>query len=141
MGRLLVSPGCAVALGAFAPAHRRFHHGARLPVSDHHGHPRLDVGQVCAAGTGLMALPLSALRQSVGAARLEKTHSPVGPARAEPMTILASEPLHVAQIGFFLDPQGRAPAQLLEAWATLVDVAEAAARPGTRVSVVPAGSS
>ncbi len=57
------------------------------------------------------------------------------------MTPLASEPLHVAQIGFFRDPQERAPAQLLEAWATLVDVAEAAARPGTRVSVVQASSS
>ena len=57
------------------------------------------------------------------------------------MTTLASEPLHVAQIGFFRDPQGRAPAQLLEAWATLVDVAEATARLGTRVSVVQACSS
>ena len=46
--------------------------------------------------------------------------------------------LHVAQIGFFNDPQGRLPAQLLEAWGTLVDVAEAAARCAARVSVVQA---
>lgn len=56
------------------------------------------------------------------------------------MTDLANGPLHVVQIGFFLDPQERAPAELLEAWATLVDVAEAAARPGIRVSVVQACS-
>ena len=45
---------------------------------------------------------------------------------------------HVAQIGFFNDPEGRSPAQLLDAWPTLVDVAEAAARSGIRVSVVQA---
>ena len=35
--------------------------------------------------------------------------------------------LHVVQISFFSDPEERSPAQLLEAWPTLVDVAEAAA--------------
>jgi glycosyltransferase involved in cell wall biosynthesis len=45
---------------------------------------------------------------------------------------------HVVQISFFLDPQGRRPEELLEAWATLVDVAEAASGSGTRVSVVQA---
>lgn len=54
------------------------------------------------------------------------------------MTTLASEPLHVAQIGFFNDPEGRAPDQLLDAWGTLVDVAEAAGHSGMRVSVVQA---
>jgi glycosyltransferase involved in cell wall biosynthesis len=47
---------------------------------------------------------------------------------------------HVAQISFFNDPQGRSPAQLLDAWHTLVDVAEAASKPGIRVSVVQACS-
>lgn len=47
-------------------------------------------------------------------------------------------PLHVVQIGFFNDPQRRAPAQLLDAWSTLVDVAEAAAGRGVTVSVVQA---
>ncbi len=47
---------------------------------------------------------------------------------------------HVVQISFFNDPQGRSPAQLLDAWPTLVDVAEAASRPGIRVSVVQACS-
>ena len=56
------------------------------------------------------------------------------------MTPLANEPLHVAQIGFFNDPAGRAPNELLQAWATLVDVAEAARRSGMRVSVVQACS-
>jgi glycosyltransferase involved in cell wall biosynthesis len=54
------------------------------------------------------------------------------------MTALAREPLHVAQIGFYNDPQGRAPEELLESWPTLVDVAEAAARSGVCVSVVQA---
>jgi glycosyltransferase involved in cell wall biosynthesis len=54
------------------------------------------------------------------------------------MTTLASEPLHIAQIGFFNDPEGRAPDELLDAWGTLVDVAEAAGRSGMRVSVVQA---
>lgn len=47
-------------------------------------------------------------------------------------------PLHVVQISFFNDPQRRAPAQLLDAWSTLVDVAEAAASRGVTVSVVQA---
>ena len=46
--------------------------------------------------------------------------------------------LHVAQISFFNDPAGRAPVQLLDAWPSLVDVAEAAARSGNRVSVLQA---
>jgi glycosyltransferase involved in cell wall biosynthesis len=54
------------------------------------------------------------------------------------MTIRARPLLHVAQISFYNDPQGRAPSQLLEAWATMVDVAEAASRSGVRVSVVQA---
>ncbi|MGB9329683.1 MAG: glycosyltransferase family 4 protein [Steroidobacteraceae bacterium] len=48
--------------------------------------------------------------------------------------------MHVAQISFFNDPQGRRPSQLLQAWATLVDVAEAAGRSGVRVSVVQASA-
>ena len=50
----------------------------------------------------------------------------------------ARRPLHAVQIGFFNDPQGRAPERLLEAWSTLVDVAEAAAGGGVTVSVVQA---
>jgi glycosyltransferase involved in cell wall biosynthesis len=46
--------------------------------------------------------------------------------------------LHVAQLSFFNDPEGRLPAQLLEAWPTLVDVAEASSQSGIRVSVVQA---
>jgi glycosyltransferase involved in cell wall biosynthesis len=46
--------------------------------------------------------------------------------------------LHVAQISFFLDPQRRGPEQLLHDWPSLVDVAEAAAGAGVRVSVVQA---
>jgi glycosyltransferase involved in cell wall biosynthesis len=48
--------------------------------------------------------------------------------------------LHVVQISFFNDPEERLPAQLLDAWPTLVDVAEAAARSGVRLSVVQACS-
>ena len=46
--------------------------------------------------------------------------------------------LHVAQISFFLDPQGRAPERLLQESHALVDVAEAVARSGVRVSVIQA---
>ena len=48
--------------------------------------------------------------------------------------------MHVAQIGFFNDPRQRRPPELLEAWTTLVDVAEAAGLGGVRVSVVQASS-
>ncbi|GAC1672270.1 MAG: glycosyltransferase family 4 protein [Steroidobacteraceae bacterium] len=48
--------------------------------------------------------------------------------------------LHVLQIGFFQDPGGRSPAELLDAWPSLVDVAEAASGSGVRVSVVQACS-
>jgi len=48
--------------------------------------------------------------------------------------------LHVAQVGFHLDTQGREPARLLQDWPTLVDIAEAAQGAGIRVSVVQACS-
>jgi glycosyltransferase involved in cell wall biosynthesis len=48
--------------------------------------------------------------------------------------------LHAVQVGFYSDPAGRSPRQLLDAWPTLVDVAEAAHRSGIRVSVVQASS-
>ncbi len=44
------------------------------------------------------------------------------------------------QISFFRDPEGRSPAQRLDAHFTLVDVAEAACRSGIRVSVVCASA-
>lgn len=50
----------------------------------------------------------------------------------------SSRPVHVAQISFFCDPAQRLPEQLLEAWPSLVDVAEAAAGAGARVSVIQA---
>lgn len=56
------------------------------------------------------------------------------------MTAAARPAVHVAQIGFFNDPARRSPAQLLDAWTTLVDVAEAACRAGVRVSVIQASS-
>jgi glycosyltransferase involved in cell wall biosynthesis len=52
------------------------------------------------------------------------------------MTGVPRQLLHVVQISFFGDPEGRSPAQLLDAWPTLVDVAEAASRSGICVSVV-----
>jgi glycosyltransferase involved in cell wall biosynthesis len=48
--------------------------------------------------------------------------------------------LHVIQISFFRDPEERFPSQLLQAWPTLVDVAEAATAGGARVTVVQASS-
>jgi glycosyltransferase involved in cell wall biosynthesis len=48
--------------------------------------------------------------------------------------------LRVAQISFFVDPEGREPQHLLNAWESLVDVAEAAASATTRVSVIQASS-
>lgn len=49
-------------------------------------------------------------------------------------------PLHVIQISFFRDPEERRPSQLLDAWPSLVDVAEAACAGGSRVTVVHASS-
>lgn len=46
--------------------------------------------------------------------------------------------MHIAQIGCFGDPRRRVPEQLLDAWPSLVDVAESVARCGARVSVIQA---
>jgi glycosyltransferase involved in cell wall biosynthesis len=46
--------------------------------------------------------------------------------------------LHAVHVSFYTDPQARQPEQLLRDWPTLVDVAEAAAGSGTRISVVQA---
>jgi glycosyltransferase involved in cell wall biosynthesis len=56
------------------------------------------------------------------------------------MTIMSRQLLHVVQISFFNDPGERWPTQLLDAWPTLVDVAEASSRSGIRVSVVQAST-
>jgi hypothetical protein len=56
------------------------------------------------------------------------------------MTGAPRELLQVAQIGFYSDPARRSPAQPLDSWPTLVDVAEAACRAGVRASVVQACS-
>jgi glycosyltransferase involved in cell wall biosynthesis len=45
---------------------------------------------------------------------------------------------HVVQVGFYVDPHRREPAQMLQDWPTLVDVAESARRGGMRVTVVQA---
>src|SRR5581483_7260916 len=47
---------------------------------------------------------------------------------------------HVAQISFFNDPADRHPVALLDAWPTLVAVAEAACAAGVRVSVIQAST-
>jgi glycosyltransferase involved in cell wall biosynthesis len=48
--------------------------------------------------------------------------------------------LHVAQLNFLPAPEGLAPAEVLERWPSLVDIAEAAAAAGTRVSVIQAAA-
>ena len=48
--------------------------------------------------------------------------------------------LHVVQISFFRDAEERLPSQLLQAWPSLVDIAEAACAGETRVTVVQASS-
>lgn len=62
----------------------------------------------------------------------------MGSARHESVTPGLHALLHVAQISFFSDPRGRLPAELLAAWPTMVDVAEAASRAAVRISVVQA---
>jgi glycosyltransferase involved in cell wall biosynthesis len=44
--------------------------------------------------------------------------------------------VRIAQIGFYRDPADRSPEELLEAWPTLVEVAESVAKAGAGVSVV-----
>ena len=48
--------------------------------------------------------------------------------------------MHVAQISFYMDPERRTPARLLQDWPSLVDVAEAASRGGVDVTVIQACS-
>ncbi|HEV7122098.1 MAG TPA: glycosyltransferase family 4 protein [Rhodanobacter sp.] len=48
--------------------------------------------------------------------------------------------MHVAQLNFFPAPEGLAHATVLERWHSLVDIAEAAASAGTRVSVIQAAA-
>ncbi len=49
-------------------------------------------------------------------------------------------PMRIVHMGFYQDPEDRAPAELLRAWPTLVDVAESVTRAGARVTVVQACS-
>ena len=56
------------------------------------------------------------------------------------MTIMPRQSLHAVQVSFFNDPEGRSPAQLLDAWPTLANVAEASSQSGIRVSVVQAST-
>jgi glycosyltransferase involved in cell wall biosynthesis len=44
--------------------------------------------------------------------------------------------VRIAQIGFYRDPADRSPEELLDAWPTLVDVAESVASAGAHVSVI-----
>ena len=44
--------------------------------------------------------------------------------------------MRIAQIGFYRDRADRAPEELLDAWPTLVDVAESVARAGAHISVI-----
>jgi glycosyltransferase involved in cell wall biosynthesis len=46
--------------------------------------------------------------------------------------------MHIAHIGCFSDPRRRLPEQLMDAWPTLVDVAESVAGCGARVSIIQA---
>ena len=48
--------------------------------------------------------------------------------------------LHVAQVNFLPAPDDRTPTEVLDQWPTLVDVAEAVAGAGTRVSVIQAAT-
>ena len=48
--------------------------------------------------------------------------------------------MHVAQLNFLPAPAGLAPAEVLERWHSLADIAEAAASAGTRVSVIQAAA-
>ena len=64
----------------------------------------------------------------------------MGPQGDEPVTIGSRAGIHAVQISFFNDPQGRAPAQVLDANFTLVDVAEAVSQSGIRVSVICASA-
>ena len=59
---LLVSPGCALVVGAAAAAHCRFHHSVGVQIPDRHGHPRFFLGQIDAAGARVVALSIPTLR-------------------------------------------------------------------------------
>jgi glycosyltransferase involved in cell wall biosynthesis len=52
------------------------------------------------------------------------------------VTVPSRAGLHAVQISFFVDLEAHSPAQMLDAWPTLVDVAEAAYGAGIRVSII-----
>jgi glycosyltransferase involved in cell wall biosynthesis len=58
----------------------------------------------------------------------------------EPAAADAALAPRVAQVGFVLDPQRREPAQLLEEWPSLVDIAEAAHGAGIPLTVIQASA-
>src|SRR5580692_102191 len=140
VGGLLVPPGCTVGFRAPATPNRRFHHRLGVQISDRHGHSCLPVGEVRSASAGVLAISVSTIRSPLGAPRVEKTHPSLGSACDELMTIMPRRSLHAVQVSFFNDPEGRSPAQLLDAWPTLANVAEASSQSGIRVSVVQAST-
>src|SRR6185437_7911829 len=115
-----------------------------MPLPDRNGHQSPLAGKVDFAGAGLVALPLSQVRPPLGAGSVEEGHQTQGPAGAEslrpPDTKRMPQSIHAVHVGFFSDPRRREPAQLMEDWPSLVDIAEAAASAGARVSVLQAST-
>src|SRR6266851_8563047 len=99
VGRLLVSPGCALALRAASAANRGFHDCIGMQIPDHHGHPRARLGKVRSASARVMAISISKIRSSLGAPCFAKTHPSLGPACDEPMKIMPRFALLVGRIG------------------------------------------
>src|SRR5215469_5903549 len=83
---LLVPLAGALAVGAAAQPHPRFHHGARLPLSDRDGRARLQLGQARAARPRFLAVSLWQIRTALGARPVQATDQSAGSARPQPLT-------------------------------------------------------
>src|SRR5579872_2920544 len=88
MAFLLVPHRRALAQRAPAPAHPRLHHGARLPLPDHYRRALALLGQIGVARAGILAVSLSALRETLGTGLLQALHQAVGPAGVGAVSLL-----------------------------------------------------
>src|SRR5665213_603279 len=85
VGAILVPYGYTVADPAATPENSRFHHRTGVQIPDRHRRALAPLGQSGAAGAGVVALSLSALRPALGVGFLEALHPFVGSARVRPL--------------------------------------------------------
>src|SRR6185437_3465996 len=86
MERILVPCRCALGIGSSAQQDSRFYHGVGLPLSNRDGREYSSLGQSDLARARLLALPVSPVREPVGARCLQAAGRPARSARAQPVS-------------------------------------------------------